>query len=260
MITVNIPNHGPYEIKRLLGTNKKLDKSNYVQAKYQTIGLSLAPNKVSGYQTCPDATPGCIASCIFTSGMAQSFKTVNRARVAKTIAFFEQRKDFLEMLMQELQAEENRAIANGAKLTCRLNVFSDVPWEKLAPQIFKEFPKVQFYDYTKSFKRMMNFTSGKFPKNYHLTFSRSELNDEDCKKVLKAGGNVAVVYGLTPTQWKTYRPKKWNGFTVLDGDEHDLRFLNKSGSVVGLYAKGSGRKDKSGFVVRLSTGLPMAKP
>ena len=32
------------------------------------------------------------------------------------------------------------------------------------------------------------------PANYHLTFSRSETNEADCKRVLEAGGNVAVVF------------------------------------------------------------------
>ena len=40
----------------------------------------------------------------------------------------------------------------------------------------------------------------------------------------------------------------WNGFEVVNGDENDLRFLDKSGVVVGLIEKGLAKKDKTGFV------------
>ena len=46
---------------------------------------------------------------------------------------------------------------------------------------------------------------------------------------------------------------KWNGFPVVNGDESDLRFLDGSGVVVGLYAKGTARHDDSGFVVDTSS-------
>jgi hypothetical protein len=45
-------------------------------------------------------------------------------------------------------------------------------------------------------------------------------------------------------------PTTYKGARVIIGDETDLRFLDPSGCVVGLYAKGRGRKDRTGFVVR----------
>jgi hypothetical protein len=38
--------------------------------------------------------------------------------------------------------------------------------------------------------------------------------------------------------------------TVFDGDDTDLRFLDPTGVIVGLKAKGRARKDTSGFVIR----------
>jgi hypothetical protein len=90
---------------------------------------------------------------------------------------------------------------------------------------------------------MVQFLEGKLPENYHLTFSRSEINQEQCKNILLLGGNVAVVF-----KHKTL-PKTWMGFPVNNADETDLRFLDKKG-VSGLYAKGRARKDTSGFVVK----------
>ena len=114
--------------------------------------------------------------------------------------------------------------------------------------IFKHFNDIQFYDYTKSFKRMCSFLDkpfikgeAKFPSNYHLTFSRSENNDKKCEMVLAMGGNVAVVF-------RNQLPKTWKGFDVVNGDETDLRFLDKRGVVVGLIEKGMAKKDSTGFV------------
>ena len=59
------------------------------------------------------------------------------------------------------------------------------------------FPDLQFVDYTKSAPGA-NAPRGsaaiRWPRNYHLTFSRSETNEADCEEVLAAGGNVAVVF------------------------------------------------------------------
>jgi hypothetical protein len=45
-------------------------------------------------------------------------------------------------------------------------------------------------------------------------------------------------------------PESWRGVHVVDGDAHDLRFLDQHrfGLVVGLRAKGQAKKDKHGFV------------
>ena len=48
-----------------------------------------------------------------------------------------------------------------------------------------------------------------------------------------------------------YNPMTWRGAKVIDGDEHDLRFLDQGrGVVIGLKAKGEAKKDSSGFVVK----------
>ena len=44
-------------------------------------------------------------------------------------------------------------------------------------------------------------------------------------------------------------PKTFKGLEVIDGDEHDMRFLDKDNVVVGLKAKGKARNDYSGFVI-----------
>jgi hypothetical protein len=123
----------------------------------------------------------------------------------------------------------------------RLNGTSDLGWEGIARELMQKYPDVQFYDYTKVLGRMLRFLEGKFPSNYHLTFSKSESNDADVLQVLQNGGNVAVVFKNMPVQY--------NGYNVVDGDASDLRFLDSTNVIVGLKAKGKARKDTSGFVV-----------
>jgi hypothetical protein len=52
---------------------------------------------------------------------------------------------------------------------------------------------------------------------------------------MEKGANVAVVF-------KDKLPKTWMSRKVINGDLHDLRFKDPSGVVVGLVAKGLGRK------------------
>ena len=124
----------------------------------------------------------------------------------------------------------------------RLNGTSDLGWEGMAKELFETFPDVQFYDYTKVLSRMLRFCQGKFPTNYHLTFSRSEANWDDCQIVLKNGGNVAAVF------YKDL-PETYEGFSVVNGDLSDLRFLDNSNVIVGLSSKGKAKKDETGFVI-----------
>jgi hypothetical protein len=59
--------------------------------------------------------------------------------------------------------------------------------------------------------------------------------------VLEMGGNVAVVF-------RNQLPQTWKGYEVVNGDENDLRFLDKQGVVIGLIEKGMAKKDATGFV------------
>ena len=107
----------------------------------------------------------------------------------------------------------------------------------------EHFPALQFYDYTKSTKRMIQFVNGELPTNYHLTYSWSEDSSEDfAKEILSAGGNVAAVY------WDTL-PVDDFGFEVINGDALDLRFTDPKGKVVGLkYKRSAAGNETLGFV------------
>ena len=60
------------------------------------------------------------------------------------------------------------------------------------------------------------------------------------------GINVAVVFTTSRSE---ALPETWNRFPVIDGDLHDCRFLDPTGVVVGLRAKGVAKGAQSPFVV-----------
>ena len=214
---------------------------------YITKGIHLAPANLAGYEVCQWRSKGCTASCLNTAGRGQ-MNTIQQSRIAKTKLFFEQKMDFFAKLSKEISSSIKSALKKEMQAVFRLNLTSDLMWEKEKDTegltIFERFKDTQFYDYTKSFQRMAKFLGehSEFPKNYHLTFSRSENNDAKCQMVLAMGGNVAVVF-------RNQLPKTWKGFEVVNGDDTDLRFLDKRGVVVGLIEKGKAKKDESGFVL-----------
>ena len=161
--------------------------------------------------------------------------------VARTRLLAHDPVQFFALLQGDLARARARARRLGVPLVCRLNVVSDVPFERECPELFTRFPDVQFMDYTKDIRRVLN---PEWPRNYHLTFSRSERNENECRRVLEAGGNVSVVFRKPPF------PRTFWGYPVVDGDRNDLRFLDPSPCIVGLKAKGKGaREDSSGFVL-----------
>jgi len=221
--------------------NPKIAKSNASNKGYLSCIQHLAPSRVSGYNVCPNASSGCIAACLNTAGHGV-YKPVQDIRIARTRYFIEHRDKYLALLTAEIEKFIRKCKKLKLKPAVRLNGTSDIPWEKMVPQLFTLYPSVQFYDYTKITNRMLRWCAGQLPANYHLTFSRSEINETNCHKILQAGGNVAVVF-------KGKQPNKWNNVRVFNGDNTDQRFLDPQGVIVGLKAKGRARRDMSGFVI-----------
>jgi hypothetical protein len=229
-------------MKLLTTANAKIRKGEKIG--FKTFGIHLAPASLSGFNVCKDASAGCAASCLNTAGMG-AFSNVQLARIEKTRLFFKNKVAFLAQLIKEIAAAIKSAEKQGLTAVFRLNLTSDLPWEKIKlndKTVFQLFPQVTFYDYTKSPERMTAFLAGEMPKNYHLTFSKSETNGAIAESILKSGGNVAMVF-------RKSLPSKWLGVEVINGDETDLRFLDGAGKIIGLVEKGKAKKDESGFVI-----------
>lgn len=233
------------EIRNLLTeTNPKTLKG--LKKGYLSAILHLSPSDRSGFQTCAKATLGCRAACLNTAGhggirlKSGEDNGVQRARKRKTWWYFTRRDEFMQQLATEVARHVKKAARKGLVPCIRLNGTSDLRWESVPvggfENIFQMFPDVQFYDYTKVPGRDLGIP------NYHLTFSLAESNEEDAAAELQRGMNIAVVFDGVPSEYL--------GVPVVDGDESDLRFLDPSGVVVGLKAKGEARGDTSGFVKR----------
>jgi hypothetical protein len=206
----------------------------------------MAPHRSAGVgDLCGNASPGCIALCLGEhSGNAALYPAVMNSRIAKARYFMRDRQAFLAEMAIHIASARRQARKAKLKLCVRLNGATDIAWEGLSPSTFADNPDIQFVDYTKSPKRALAHAAGKMPRNYHLTFSHSEINQADCLRVLAAGGTVAVVSSLA-------RPQTYLGAPVIDGDASDLRHLDPPGVVVWLSPKGlKAKRDTSGFVVR----------
>lgn len=197
---------------------------------------------------CPNASEGCAKACLFTAGRGK-FNNVLQGRLRKTKLFIEDRELFMSQLIHDVSSLIRKAKRENLIPVVRLNGTSDIPFESLklnGKSIMDIFPELVWYDYTKSVKRM---TKQKLPSNYHLTFSKSETNYDETIQVLESGGNVAVVFN---TKKGNGLPESYLGYKVIDGDTHDLRFLDDKNVIIGLRAKGDAKKDTSRFVVHES--------
>lgn len=237
---------------KLLGTSSaKTIKGESLS--YLTGILYLSPSTLSGVgNVCPWAGT-CKEACLNSAGRG-AFNSVQTARIKKTRFFFSNRDAFMETLYEDCKALISKAKRLSMLPCIRLNGTSDLAFHRLiVPSkgltLMELFPDVPFYDYSKSVKKALDNAKGLHAPNYHVTFSRdSQSNEAECEQVLRAGGNVSVVFRDTlPVVWK-HRP-------VINGDVTDLRFLDRrakagrSGFIVGLKAKGKAKKDHSGFVV-----------
>jgi len=232
------------EILPAYGYPKSLLSSSAKSKKCDRVGVSERILFLTPGLLCRYATPGCRAACLGHSSGRMQMPTHALARDRRTALYLESPDFFLQMLKVELSLFERHAHQRGLKPAIRLNGSSDLPWEDLHPDIFTGFPGIQFFDYTKSVSRMSRFLDRTaWPANYYLTFSAHSENPIQAADVLKRGGTAALVF------WPTLPSSFW-GFPVIDGEEHDARFLDPSAALVGLRAKGLARRDVSGFTVR----------
>ncbi len=189
------------------------------------ISLSLAPANSSGHNVCDNSTRECRLGCVAKSGNG-AYPVVQRGRATKTRFLMENPQAFVTLLAHELRL----AVKRHGDVAVRLNTFSDLRWEVIAPALFDIVGQV--YDYTKRTDR------DALPANYDVTFSASEkTSDAGILSALETS-NVAVVLKV---KRKDALPATFLGVPVVDGDKSDARFLDPRGVIVGLRAKGAMR-------------------
>ena len=258
----------------LLSANSKLRKLPGAAGRFRAIGLALAPANYSGRELCPWRTAGCTAACNgFWSGMNVTSST-RAALIGRALLWHNHRELFCKKLRRELQNFRALCCRSGAVPAVRLNVSSDIVWERQFPELFREFPEIRFYDYTKALPKHRPT----LPANYVLSHSFGErTTTADIVDIVSSGRNVVVAFD------SAYAPQRklWgalpaavrfsddNGrslrMRVVNGDRHDIRLpeLDGRGVVVGLHGK-SGRQRvddaiASGFMLHHAEGQRLRK-
>ena len=220
-------------------TNSKTAKNEQ-----DTYILYLAPYNQNSKKIniCPKASDGCAAACLFTAGRG-AFSNVIKARQNKTEYYLHDKKAFINQLASELIKIDKKASKNKNQTLIRLNGTSDLDFifllKKYANFDISNYNNLHFYDYTKILGKVKKYSKN---KNYTLTFSRAEDNEQDIFKAVQYGANVSAVF-------KGALPQTYKGIPVIDGDKTDNEMLKYKGFILGLKAKGKARSDKSGFVI-----------
>jgi len=220
---------------KLLTTNKKLQlhKSIPNLAHYNVYGVQLYPNKT----LCPSATKECMASCLVHSGMGR-MPNVIKARKERTSLYMKDKNKFFNTLNMELYKEKRR-LKGMERIAVRINTFSDVDLDR---RLLREHEDIIFYDYTKRRDKLEEYIEMR-PENYHLTFSYSGDNLDDCLYALENNVSVTVVARTLKAVEHLFK-----GFRVVDGDNHDLRFLDEKGVIVWLRPKGVKKTVTNNFI------------
>lgn len=209
---------------------------------YVTAIRYLAPATESGFNTCPRAG-ACAEVCLYSAGRG-AFASTQGARIAKTLWRLQDKAGHMACAKWEIERAARKALLTGMKLAVRVNGTSDLPGDAI--ELARAFPETTFYDYTKIVSTLKR---SDLPQNYHLTLSYDPISVPwaSCFDALERGINVAVCFA-TPRE--SDLPATWRGVKVIDGDAHDLRFLDPRGVIVGLRAKGQAKK-VPGFAVEV---------
>lgn len=236
----------------LLNENGKTEKSSGEGV--HTLGLTLAPHALSGlhgFDVCPRASSECRANCLGTTagGNKQYPDSTLSSKIFKTHFIAAHPEHAARVLHDEVGRHERKAKAKGMIPGVRLNVTSDIAWEHHAPELFKEHPHTQFYDYTKMHNRVMGQNKPDHPANYHLSLSHTgtghaESNDHHVVKALEAGHVVAMVHqrvkkgDAPPTHVEDVKSGK--RYPIVNGDKDDNTFDRHTAAGLAQGHKGHG--------------------
>lgn len=221
-----------------------------------------------GVNLCRGSNEQCRKSCLVFSGHNDLQRHNRRKKEGMTVAFFMDPVAFCRVLLASIQkftgTWTGESVVGSRKSRhpfCRLNVYSDIPWELVCPSLFRLSCLTDYYDYTKvpsrpevcadllasrsSTRRPLDVLP--FPSNYHLTFSSSGDNDWYCYSEMQRGRKVAVVFETdkhrTPA-W--FSPSFWPQeawFPVIPGDVSDIRPVDPSAEAMAQAIRKIGEPD-----------------
>ena len=100
-----------------VSTSAKIMHSQQYSHQY-TYAIYLAPDNISGYNTCSHSTPECRVGCLNTSGRAGmeihcEKHRINDARIKKAKLFYEESEFFMAWVMAEIRMYQAKAKKDG---------------------------------------------------------------------------------------------------------------------------------------------------
>jgi len=187
----------------------------------------------SSKTACPWAGD-CVRVCLITNSGQIRLSAARRAGVQRMALYYGDRAAFYTLMAAELRLLAARVAKKGLRVAYRPDGATDL---FIARGLVKHDPTIQdiveLYDYTKSPERALDTTGGV------KTYSISEKSDPaDIRRILDAGGRVTIV---TDRRKSDPIPPTWFGYPTVNGDEHDLVFLDPAGSVRVLAMKYSNK-------------------
>ncbi len=194
-----------------------------------------ADKMISSNTFCSNADRnGCAKDCLKDSGRLGMMNS-QRAMISRGLFYLYMNASYERQLRYEL---DKAYMTYGDDLAVRLNGTSDLNYK----DIIKDYPHIQFYDYTKNRNMMMKNKN----KNHHYTFSGSMFSDysiKELKQAVKDKLNIALAFNTANSKHDKLKiPSKLFGVELVSFDETDERFKDDQGSIGYLTRKGSSIK------------------
>lgn len=189
---------------------------------------------------CPYSTPGCRGACLVDSGhLAHS--PAKRAMLARTALYCKSQEMFWSLVDHEIRLHNRRVRRKGKTLVVRLDGTSQINIEEQAPWILDMHPDVIFQDYLKG-----PYKTGWTRANRYVVSSGTE---RDTEVTIRHRNNVVFPVNVPKD---APLPRMFMGRLVVDGDKHDLRFLDHQYDRAVLVRMKGNTKDVHGFIREVS--------
>lgn len=196
---------------------------------YLTGICYMAPHQeatVPGVTLCPRSTAGCRAVCLAAESGRMRFPASRNARVWRTALFMADRMLWRAALLRDAARVRDFAARGGLRASVRVDGGSDTGEGWRLGEVFDRLG-VRRYDYTKNVSRARVDRWAVFSHRGDVGETTSALGDGVRAAAVVFAGEL---------------PPRWHGFEVVDGDIHDLRFLElgrrRKPFVFGLRFKG----------------------
>jgi hypothetical protein len=227
----------------LLGKgNPKLakEKLNPQTKHLRTLGLSLTPHKEGRLNTCASATPECAAACLNKAGRGK-MEGVQTGRMKRMDHMIDHPSHFMAALHGEVHSHEKSARAAGETPVVRPNIVSDIPFEKLHPQIFTQHPHTTFYDYSKHKNRVMNHDGTPKPNALPIG-SAVRRAARDAAHDAAQSGATPINSGPTDRTPNYHLTLSSTGIHAKGNWSHVRQHLNNGGVAAMVFAVGKGKR------------------